>query len=401
MDMQDKHQQRRATILWRVLLLAALTFCVAASPGIPDGGGKNVGVVTQISGEVNMIRNDRYYAVSVGVNLQEKDILITGKDASLQMDMVDGTILRLGDESRVVLSDYKVDGKKKVVGALVNVLSGWLRFAVAKLQKKASYNFNTPVMMVGVRGTEGIVRAGNEDSGLFLQEGRVQVTGAHGAADKVKPQDVRGGQFINRMRGRAFRRAFRAPDKFQRRIPRSFQWRVRMARRAHLLKRRGIRPRFVRPIMQRDVDGLVKRHPHMRKRFQRRFRNFQFRRGPGAVGPRRPGMHRPGMRRPGMRKPGMHRPGMRRPGRIGPHGRRIYPGGVRKPSPFVPRSRTGYPVKRYPATRYPATRYPAKTTVKPGTTTPVLRKDAPTRTDTTKTPLPTYKPVYTSPTIKR
>jgi hypothetical protein len=273
-------------LLFVVLLLgAALLFRFVMTPVVENDGSQPVGVVTQFSGEVNMIRNDSYYAVSTGVSLHIKDIIITGKDASLQMDMIDGTILRLGDNSRVVLSDYKVDDKKKVVGAMVNVLSGWLRFAVAKLQKNASYNFNTPVMMVGVRGTGGIIRVDNNESSLFLGHGHVQVQRSYGSNDEVKGSDVRAGQFVNRKRGGDFEYTYKVPAYFTKRIPKSFHRYNKMLHRARELERRFVQPTFQRKVTPRDVEGLMRQHPHYH--FRRRFEEYRFRRGPGADEPRR------------------------------------------------------------------------------------------------------------------
>ena len=264
-----------------LLLSAALMFRFAQAPDVKNDGSQPVGVVTQVSGEVNMIRNDSYYAVSTGVSLYIKDIIITGKDASLQMDMVDGTILRLGDSSRVVLSDYKVDGKKKVVGAMVNVLSGWLRFAVAKLQKNASYNFNTPVMMVGVRGTVGIIRAGNKESALLLQEGRVRVERSYGSNETVTGRDVVSGQFVNRQRGRDFEYTYKVPAYFTKRIPKSFHRYNKMLHRARELERRFVQPTFQRKVTPRDVEGLMRHHPYMHYHFRRRFEEYRYRRDRG------------------------------------------------------------------------------------------------------------------------
>ena len=238
-----------------------------------------------------MIRDNSYYAIVNGVELRVKDIVITGKEASLQLDMVDGSILRLGADSRIVLSEYKVDSKKQIVGALINVLSGWLRFAVAKLQNNASYNFNTPVMMVGVRGTEGIVEAkSNDNSGLYLQEGLVQVQHSQGSEDKLKGVSVGAGQYITRQRGNPFKHAFRPPNSFKRRIPGYF--RPRMARLAHRLKVAHVRPRLLRRMRAEDAQRFMRRHPHMQHRFQKRFKKFNL------------PMSRPGVRRgvPIMRK---------------------------------------------------------------------------------------------------
>src|SRR6185436_9253469 len=118
-------------------------------------GADTIGVFTATTGEVRVLRAQNYLAAAPGVEIAKDDIVETGKDSAAQLDMEDGSSLKLGPDTRMMLSDYKLDSKKNVVSASLDVLSGWLRFAVAKLKPSGNYKFRTPVIVVGVRGTEG------------------------------------------------------------------------------------------------------------------------------------------------------------------------------------------------------------------------------------------------------
>lgn len=225
-----------------------------------------VGVVTEVSGEARVQRGDALYAAAAGVDVEEDDLLETGTNAALQIEMRDGSLFKLGPESRVLLSDYKLDADRGVLDAGIDVLSGWLRFAVGKLRHADSrYDFNTPTMTIGVRGTEGVIEAVQEHSSLLLEEGEV-VTRA-GEAGSVP---IRAGQFIERRRAQPFHRPGAVPAAFRQRMPGLVH--ARMARRAQLLQQRGVPPRRIRKILREDRQRYLQQHPHLRHKLEQRFR---------------------------------------------------------------------------------------------------------------------------------
>jgi hypothetical protein len=235
-----------------------------------------VGVFTSITGETRIQRADAYLAAATGVEVEEDDIVETGVNAEAQMEMNDGTAIRLGANSRLLVSDYKLDGNKSVLTAGLEVLSGWMRFAVARLRGPDSrFDINTPTMTVGIRGTEGVIEAGNERGGLLLEEGEVAVR-----APQVGSMPVRSGEYIERARGRPFARHDGAPAAFRSRMPPVMQ--ARVVRRAHLLRERGVPPRPIRKLQREDRERYLQQHPHLQRRFEQRFRQSGSREKPGA-----------------------------------------------------------------------------------------------------------------------
>lgn len=256
------------------LLLLAFVGASAASADI-------IGVFTEVGGKVTILRDNYYFEATEGVEVEEQDLIEVTAEGSTQVEMVDGSILRLGPESRLLLSEYQVaSGEKSVLAASLEVLSGWLRFAVAKLKREAKYEFNTPVLTVGIRGTEGIIEAENERGGLLLEEGLVHVAAQGEPPGRVTSIQVAAGQFIERRQGRPFRRLHQAPSMFRARLP--VRLRRKAERRVDRLVRRRVRPRALRRMNQDDVRRYLREHAPMRQRLERRLKRPGTRVGPNA-----------------------------------------------------------------------------------------------------------------------
>jgi hypothetical protein len=256
--------------------VVALLLCLAAPFALADG----VGVFTEVKGDTRVLRGQTYLAAEPGVDVNVDDIIETGAAASAQLDMNDGSLLKLGAGSRVRLADYKLDGERNVIEAGLEVLSGWMRFAVAKMRRTdGRYAIRTPTMTIGIRGTGGVIEAADAQGGLLLEEGEVTV-----GADGASSLPVRAGEFVERRAGRAFNRPGAVPAAFRARMPQVMHQKIQ--RRAHLLKQRALRPRVLRQMRLQDRERYQRVHPQQRQHFERRTRE---QRSGGAIqAPQRP-----------------------------------------------------------------------------------------------------------------
>ena len=252
------HPLSRTGLFLLTLMLAPATFA--------DGA---VGAFTQTSGEVRILRGENYLSAETGVEVESQDIIETDKDGSAQLDMEDGSIMRLGPETRLALSEYQLDSNKSVLSAGIDLLSGWLRFAVSKLKPTGSYAINTPLLTIGIRGTEGTIEAQNEQGGLQLHEGEVDVAGVGEEKQALPPVRVRRGEYIQRQRGQDFRKLQQPTPEFLRRLPPGVQ--MKLARRALDPRQRGVSPRVIRGVTREDAQRMLQRHPQMNQRLQQRF----------------------------------------------------------------------------------------------------------------------------------
>jgi len=254
-------------------LILSLLFLL--SPLFAMAAPASIGVVTEIEGEVQLLRENTFYEAGIGVEIFKTDAVVTGHDGQVQFDMVDGTNLRIGSDTRLRFSEYELDEQGNVVSAVVDVLSGWLRFAVSKLQENSTYNIDTPTMTIGIRGTEGVAEAGSGSSGLFLDEGSVNVMGVGaGAADS--PMEISAGEYVQRPQGQALRRETMSERLQNSRIPP--RMRVRMARRMHLLKSRGVNPRRLRAAEAAELRQFLLDNPEARDEIRHRLRKHRLQR---------------------------------------------------------------------------------------------------------------------------
>ena len=233
-------------VQWKTLWLMLLMLCLAGQAYAA------VGVATQVNGGVTLTRDYKMFALEEGVEVNVHDVIRTGPDGGAQLDMNDGSSLSVGANSTMNLSDYTLREDKSVVSAMVELVTGWMHFAVAKLRKRgSSYRFKMQTAVLGVRGTEGILNVEGEKSrltsSLWLKSGVVDIARElrkgrlHGTRLTIKK-----GQFANRRAGRVLRMRLKPPAVFIKRLPQHMK--LRLKRRVLKLKRRGIKPRLIRKL---------------------------------------------------------------------------------------------------------------------------------------------------------
>jgi hypothetical protein len=249
-------------------LLSLSSLAMAATPG-------SIGVVTELEGEVQLLRDNNFYEAGIGVEIFKTDAVVTASDGQVQFDMIDGTTLRLGSGTRLRFSEYELDEEGNVASVVVDVLSGWLRFAVAKLQDNSTYNIDTPTMTIGIRGTEGVAEADPGNSGLFLEEGNVTVIGVGaGAGAGTEPMEVDAGEYVQRPVGQILRREVMTERLQNSRIPP--RMRLRMARRMHMIGSARSRPRRLRAAQAAELNEFLLENPDARNEVRRRLRKHRF-----------------------------------------------------------------------------------------------------------------------------
>jgi hypothetical protein len=121
-----------------------------------------VGFVAALEGDV-LIRHDweaEYRPAEIRNPVHEGDRLGTGDDGKAKIHFEDETVLVLGKNSELMVARYeyrKGDADRK---ALLALLRGKVWFEVTKFfrQRKVDFQLETSSAMVGVRGTEGILR---------------------------------------------------------------------------------------------------------------------------------------------------------------------------------------------------------------------------------------------------
>lgn len=153
-----------------ILLSAGNAFCSKAM--LPDGlimedtfkpgYGSPVGKVRLVQGNVIIMHAD----ILIGYQAKEKlplyqgDTIVTRKKGRIRFRLNDGTVLTLASETKLIINRSVYNPKKKSRFSFLSMSLGKARFWVRKLiYKRSSFKVKTPTAVVGVRGSDFIIKA--------------------------------------------------------------------------------------------------------------------------------------------------------------------------------------------------------------------------------------------------
>jgi hypothetical protein len=121
---------------------------------------QDVGRVKTMKGTVHIERGGQRQPALVGAGVQLADTLVTGPDGAVGVTLADDTVLSAGPNSVLAIERFAYDGVKP--GALEATLTkGTLAVVSGRIAKQApdAMRVRTPAAILGVRGTEFVVRA--------------------------------------------------------------------------------------------------------------------------------------------------------------------------------------------------------------------------------------------------
>jgi len=133
-----------------VLLLGFTAAAVAA----------DVGEIKIMRGAAHLERGKQKLPVSVGMPVQENDKVITGDDGTVGITFADNSLLSVGPNSVFAIDRFVFDSTTHA-GQFDSTLSkGTLAVISGKMVKQSpeAMHVRTPSAIMGVRGTEFIVR---------------------------------------------------------------------------------------------------------------------------------------------------------------------------------------------------------------------------------------------------
>ncbi|MCK6379683.1 MAG: FecR domain-containing protein [Leptospiraceae bacterium] len=135
------------------------------------------GVFTFIKGDVKLFDiMGKPKPIKVEGFFLPTDEIRTGKDSVADIQLMDGVIIRIKQNSIITLKKIWVDSGRKEMAANIELNKGAL-FAkvVSKLTKNSSFNVKTPTSVAGVRGTEFLVQDNGDKSDVLVNDGTVAV----------------------------------------------------------------------------------------------------------------------------------------------------------------------------------------------------------------------------------
>jgi hypothetical protein len=168
-----------------LLLAVMLTAAMVSQPGVDD---TKAGVVTRIQSSAIAIQDAVPRILEVGSAIFINDIVSTGKDARVEIRMIDDTVITLSARTQFVVMQYQFDGNQG--DALMRLITGTFRVVTGKLAKldKRPFKVATNVATIGVRGTEFWVGAFHDVPHVeLIGGGGVTVENAGGRVDVTRP----------------------------------------------------------------------------------------------------------------------------------------------------------------------------------------------------------------------
>jgi len=138
-------------------VIAAGILLVTAGVAAAD----DVGRVKVVKGGVAIERGGRTLPATVGMAVQEGDVIVTGRDGAAGVTFNDDSLLSVGPDSALAVDRFAFDTTTHAGRFYTSLRRGTLSTVSGKIAKQSpdAMKVRTPSTILGVRGTEFVVRA--------------------------------------------------------------------------------------------------------------------------------------------------------------------------------------------------------------------------------------------------
>lgn len=133
----------------------------ALAPGL--GLAQEAGHVKVAKGGVSIHRGGQTLPAPVGATVQTGDVVTTGADGSVGITFLDNSLLSAGPNSVLAIDRFAFDSTTHQGSFESSLRKGTLAVVSGKLAKQSpdAMKVRTPAAVLGVRGTEFLVRTGD------------------------------------------------------------------------------------------------------------------------------------------------------------------------------------------------------------------------------------------------
>ena len=145
----------------RIVMLAVMAVLAADLPGI--AAAQEAGHVKVSRGVVQIERGGQKLPAAIGAAVQAGDVVTTGPDGSVGITFLDNSLLSAGPNSVLAIDRFAFDSTTHQGGFESSLQKGTLAVVSGKLAKASpeAMKVKTPAAVLGVRGTEFLVRTGD------------------------------------------------------------------------------------------------------------------------------------------------------------------------------------------------------------------------------------------------
>ncbi|MGH8751721.1 MAG: FecR family protein [Burkholderiales bacterium] len=148
------------TNLFKLTGIAIVLIGLVLSAINPVFADDSIGIIKVSKGSVQIKRGDQLQPGPVGAKILQSDTLVTGADGSAGITFIDNTLLSAGPNSVIVIDRFAFDSTTYNGEFVTSVKSGTLSVVSGKIAKQShtAMKVKTPTAILGVRGTEFLVR---------------------------------------------------------------------------------------------------------------------------------------------------------------------------------------------------------------------------------------------------
>jgi hypothetical protein len=148
-----------------VRLVAALAACLGGLTFLsaPARGDDVVGRIKVSRGTVHVERGGQRVPAPVGAEVRQADVVVTGADGSVGIVFLDASLLSAGPRTSLAIDRFAFDSTTNQGRFDTALKKGTLAVISGKIAKQSpgAMRVTTPTAILGVRGTELVVREGD------------------------------------------------------------------------------------------------------------------------------------------------------------------------------------------------------------------------------------------------
>jgi hypothetical protein len=155
---------RRGRSLPLCVWLGAIGAALILAPLAAKAADEAIGQIKTETGTVTIERGGKSRSAAIGDHVYRADTLVTAAHSSVGITFADNSLMALGPFSRLSLDQFRFDATTHAGAFDVTLHRGALAVKSGQIvrQTPEAMRVRTPAALLGVRGTEFLVRAGGE-----------------------------------------------------------------------------------------------------------------------------------------------------------------------------------------------------------------------------------------------
>jgi len=142
--------------------LIALALPMVLALGVAVASAEDAGQIKVSKGSAQIERAGKTLPATVGQVVQQGDVVVTGADGSVGITFRDNSLVSIGPDSALGIDRFVFDSTTHQGNFDASLKQGTLAVVSGKLAKQSpeAMKVKTPAAILGVRGTEFLVRTG-------------------------------------------------------------------------------------------------------------------------------------------------------------------------------------------------------------------------------------------------